>query len=176
MNQDLRYPIGPFTKPKSFSADDRTRAIEEITHAPALVREAVRGLTAEQLATSYRPGGWTVRQVVHHLPDSHMNAYVRFKLALTEDQPTIKPYEEARWADLRDANEARLEASLTLLDVLHERWVMLLRSLTPGEFARTLKHPEIGVIDLDYLVAMYAWHGRHHAAHITSLRQRLGWG
>jgi hypothetical protein len=176
VNQDLRYPIGPFQKPGSFSGDDRARAIDQIAEAPARLHAAVERLSAEQLATPYRPGGWTVRQVVHHVPDSHMNAYVRFKLALTEDLPTIKPYEEARWAELRDGNEAPVETSLRLLEALHERWVMLLRSLKPADFARKLKHPEIGIIDLDYLTAMYSWHGRHHAAHITSLRDRMGWG
>ena len=175
MNQDLRYPIGKFVRPKTLSANDRARAIDAIAEAPAKLREAVRGLNAKQLATPYRPDGWTVQQVVHHLPDSHMNAYVRFKLALTEDAPTIKPYEEARWAGLRDAMDAPIETSLTLLEALHTRWVMLLRSLEASDFPRTLRHPEMGVIDLDFLLAMYSWHGRHHVAQITSLREREGW-
>ncbi|HXV86812.1 MAG TPA: putative metal-dependent hydrolase, partial [Gemmatimonadales bacterium] len=141
MDQDLRYPIGPFTKPQALTPADRTRAIDAIVEAPARLRAAVQGLAADQLATPYRPGGWTVRQVVHHVPDSHMNAYVRFKLALTEDQPTIKPYEEARWAELRDGNDAPLETSLTLLEMLHQRWVLLLASMSPAQFGRKLRHP-----------------------------------
>jgi hypothetical protein len=125
--------------------------------------------------TPYRPGGWTVRQVVHHLPDSHLNSYVRFKLALTEEGPTIKPYYEDRWAELEDARHAPLNISLTLLESLHRRWVMLLRSLAEKDFARTFLHPELGVMSLEKNLSLYAWHGRHHVAHIMSLRERSGW-
>jgi hypothetical protein len=176
MPQDLRYPIGPFKRTNVLTPAERGSAIEAIAHTAANLREAVRGLAPDQLATPYRPGGWTVRQVVHHLPDSHLNAYTRFKLALTEDQPRVKPYEEARWAELVDAREAKVETSLALLDALHERWVMLLRSLTADDFARKLDHPALGLINLDFLLAMYSWHGRHHVAHITALRERMGWG
>jgi uncharacterized damage-inducible protein DinB len=172
---DLRYPIGRFRRPERVSADERARLIDEIAAAPRQLREAVRGLTPAQLATPYRPGGWTVHQVVNHVPDSHLNAYVRIKLALTEDEPTIKPYDEARWAELRDGREAPIETSLALLDALHERWVLLLRSLSPADCARRLKHPETGVQTVDQVIALYAWHGRHHTAHITSLREREGW-
>ncbi len=135
----------------------------------------MRGLTPAQLDTPYRPGGWTVRQVVHHVPESHMNAYVRFKLALTEDEPVIKPYDEARWAMLPDIAVAPVEASLALLEALHLRWVALLESMTNAEFTRRFQHPELGPVRLDQSLASYAWHGRHHVAHITSLRQRMAW-
>lgn len=138
------------------------------------LRAAVEGLTEAQLDTPYRPGGWTVRQVVHHVPDSHLNAYIRMKLALTEDGPTIKPYDENLWAELSDSRMP-VDASLSLMDALHRRWVTVLRSLQPADFARTFLHPEAGVVSLDRLIALYAWHGRHHVAHITSLRQRMGW-
>ena len=139
------------------------------------MRAAVAGLTPEQLDTPYRPGGWTVRQVVHHVPDSHINSYVRFKLALTEEEPTIKPYDEARWAKLADTATTPVEVSLTLLDSLHSRWVPLLQSLTEADFARQFRHPELGMVRLDRNLALYAWHGKHHVAHITSLRERMGW-
>ena len=139
------------------------------------MRAAVAGLTPERFDTPYRPGGWTVRQVVHHVPDSHMNAYVRFKLALTEDEPTIKPYEEAAWAELADSASTPVDVSLTLLETLHDRWVRLLRSMTEADFARKFRHPQLGVVPLDKNLALYAWHGKHHVAHITSLRQRMGW-
>lgn len=173
---DSRYPIGPFRGASSLTEDLRRQAIAEIADAPARLRAAVAGLTPQQLDTPYRPGGWTVRQVVHHLPDSHLNAYTRFKLALTEEQPTIKPYDEARWAELADTRNAPLEISMALLEALHQRWVILLRALEPADFARTMRHPERGVVTLDNTLALYAWHGRHHVAHITSLRERLGWG
>ena len=172
---DLHYPIGKFQAPAEVNAALRRRFIDEIAETPARMRAAVAGLSAEQLETRYRPGGWTVRQVVHHVPDSHMNAYTRFKLALTEDAPTIKPYDEARWAELEDGRGAPIELSLGLLEALHARWVMVLRSVAERDFARPFTHPEIGRVNLDWLVAQYAWHGRHHVAHITSLVERMGW-
>lgn len=176
---DLRYPVGKFEyKPASggsLSADERAQLIGEIAAAPANLRLAVRGLNPQQLDTPYRPEGWTVRQVIHHLPDSHMNAYIRFKLGLTEARPTIKAYDEAGWAALPDSQTTPVDVSLSTLDLLHQRWVILLRSLTPAQFALMLNHPERGQMSLDQLLALYAWHGRHHVAHITSLRDRLGW-
>ena len=154
----------------------RRGAIEGIAALPSLMREAVRGLSDPQLDTPYRPGGWTVRQVVHHVPDSHMHAYVRLKLALTEDTPTIKPYDEKPWAELADS-QMPIEVSLGLLDGIHARWVTLLRAMRPGDWARTFNHPEYpeGPRTIDWLVQAYAWHSRHHLAHITSLREREGW-
>ncbi len=173
---DLRYPIGDFAWKGRSTPADRRRYIAAIAQTPARLRRAVKGLSPEQLDTPYRPAGWTVRQVAHHVPDSHMNAYVRFKLALTEDEPTIKPYEEARWAELADTRETPLETSLSLLDSLHRRWVVLLRSMQPADFARTFRHPQYGkTLTLDWALAMYAWHGAHHTAHITGLRERMGW-
>jgi len=139
------------------------------------LREAVQNLGQEQLDTPYRPGGWTIRQVVHHLPDSHLNAYTRFKLGITEQQPTIKPYEEHLWAELVDAKSSPIEPSLTMLESLHNRWVIFLRSLSAADYARTINHPASGIMNLDRLLQLYAWHGRHHVAHITALRERMGW-
>jgi DinB superfamily len=173
--EDLRYPVGKFQMPEGVTPDQRRQFIDEIAQTPARLRLAVSGLSPEQLETAYRPGGWTVRQVVHHLPDSHLNSYIRFKLALTEDEPTIKPYDEGRWAELIDARTSPLEVSLSLLESLHSRWVTLLKSLSPADWSRKFRHPEIGVVTLDRNVALYAWHGRHHVAHITSLRKREGW-
>jgi uncharacterized damage-inducible protein DinB len=175
MGADLRYPIGKFQRVANLTDDQRRAYIEEIAEAPGRLSAAVAGLKPEQLDTPYRPGGWTVRQVVHHLPDSHLNAFTRFKLALTEDEPTIKTYDEARWAELPDAKGAPIEPSLALLDSLHKRWVVLLRSLTFADWARRFRHPERGVMALEDTLAMYAWHGRHHVAHITSLRERNSW-
>lgn len=172
---DLRYPIGKFTYPGELGDQGRHNAIEQLEAAPAQLRAAVEGLSPQQLDTPYRPDGWTVRQVIHHLPDSHLNAYTRFKLALTEDEPTIKPYDEVRWAELSDARIAPIEVSLALLESLHRRWVLLLRAMGPADFARRFRHPELGVVTLDKNLALYAWHGRHHVAHITSLRERMGW-
>ena len=172
---DLQYPIGKFQWAGSASDDDRRRAIAAIAAAPAQLRAALAGLTPKQLDIPYRPDGWTIRQVVHHVPESHMNAYIRFKLALTEEQPTIKPYREDLWAKLADVKPTPIETSLSLLDNLHERWVILLRSMSAEDFARTLNHPEAGVLTLDRTLALYAWHGAHHTAHVTSLRERLGW-
>ena len=171
---DLRYPIGPYQH-RPGSPADHAAWIDDIAALPARLREAVAGLDHMQLDTPYRPGGWTVRQVVHHLADSHINSYVRFRLALTEDSPTIKPYDQAAWARLPDALTGGVAVSLTLLESLHDRWVRLLRSLHEKDFARTLYHPEAGTLDLDYLTGMYAWHCRHHVAHVTELRLREGW-
>lgn len=172
---DPRYPIGKFSFPAAVSEADRSTFIGHITQVPANLRAAVAGLSPQQLDTPYRDGGWTVRQVAHHVPDSHMNAYVRYKLALTEDVPTIKPYEEARWANLADTGATPIEVSLALLDNLHDRWVRLLRSLGPEDWKREFRHPEMGVVTLEKNLAFYSWHGRHHVAHITELRKRLGW-
>lgn len=175
MTTDLRYPVGKFKMDGKITEAGRTALIEGIAQAPAKLRAAVAGLSAERLDTPYRPGGWTVRQVVHHLPDSHLNAYVRLKLALTEDVPTIKTYEQQRWAELDDARTAPVEVSLTLLESLHQRWTLLLRHLQPADFARSFRHPELGLVTLDQQLGLYEWHGRHHVAHITSLKERMGW-
>ena len=172
---DLRYPIGKFRFDGSLTEEQKQKFLDDIAHAPANLRAAVKGLSEQQLDTPYRPEGWTVRQVVHHVPDSHLNAYIRFKLALTEEEPTIKPYAEDRWAQLADTQATPVEVSLAMLDSLHDRWVRLLRSLKPEEWKRTFRHPERGVVSLEMNLAMYAWHGRHHVAHITSLRERNGW-
>ena len=174
-NLDLRFPTGKFQRPASLDAAGRAQAVDIVAGTPARLRDAVRGLTDAQLDTPYRPDGWTVRQVVHHVPDSHLNAYVRFKLALTEDEPTIKPYDETRWAELSDVKAVPVATSLTLLETVHERWVAILRAMTPADFARMLVHPESGRQSLDQMLALYAWHGPHHIAQITSLRQRQGW-
>jgi hypothetical protein len=172
---DLQYPIGRFEWRGENSADDRRRLIDAIDQMPANLRAAVEDLSEQQLDTPYRPGGWTVRQVAHHVPDSHMNAYIRFRLALTEDEPTIKPYDESRWAELTDACTAPVETSLALLESLHLRWAMLLRSLSEADFARQFRHPELGILSLDKNLALYAWHGRHHVAHVMFLRERMSW-
>ena len=172
---DLRYPLGKFKYEGELSDEQRGRAIRQIAEAPAKLRAAVQGLNDEQLNTPYRPEGWTVRQVVHHLPDSHLNAYTRFKLGLTEEEPMVKPYDEVRWANLADTRDTPVEVSLALLDFLHRRWVILLASLQPQDFARRFRHPELGAMTLDKNLALYAWHGRHHVAHISSLRERMGW-
>jgi uncharacterized damage-inducible protein DinB len=176
METDLRFPIGRFRFPDEITPEQRAAWIAELEQYPQLLREALDGLSGEQIETSYRPGGWTVRQVVHHVPDSHMNAYVRFKLALTEDEPTIKPYDEAGWAALEDTRSAPIEVSLRLLEALHARWAALLRSLGDDDFRRGFRHPDQGrVLSLEQALGLYAWHGRHHMAHITSLRERNGW-
>jgi hypothetical protein len=172
---DLRYPIGKFVYDKSPTEDQKQKFLDDISHTPANLRAAVAGLSEQQLDAPYRPDGWTVRQVVHHLPDSHLNAYVRFKLALTEEEPTIKPYAEDRWAVLADSRTTPIEVSLMLLESLHTRWMRLLGSLATADWKRTFRHPDLGVMPLEKTLAMYAWHGRHHVAHITSLRERNGW-
>ena len=175
MSDDLRYPVGKFRFPESVSDEARARFLDEIEETPSKLREAVSGLNPEQLATPYRPGGWTVAQVVHHVPDSHMNSYVRFKLAMTENEPVIKAYDEKLWAELPDAAGVSIEASLALLDALHARWNEFLRGLGPEELKRRFQHPELGPVSVENNIALYAWHGRHHVGHITSLRKREGW-
>ena len=172
---DLRYPVGKFVPVASLAADQRAACIEQIAAAPNEFRRAVTGLTDAQLDTPYREGGWTVRQVAHHLPDSHINAYVRFKLGITEREPAIKTYEEKEWAKTPEVR-APVGMSLDLLTALHQRWVTLLRAMSPADFSRTISHPEWGKPSLDTMLALYAWHGRHHTAHVTSLRERMGWG
>jgi len=172
---DLSYPVGRFDFSQPVAPEARPLLISEIEAAPARLREAVRGLSDEQLDTPYRPGGWTSRQVVHHVADSHMHSYMRFRLALTEHEPAVKGYDQAKWAELPDARTAPVEMSLTLLDTLHARWVALLRSLTAADFERRFRHSELGPVRLDTNLALYAWHGRHHTAHITGLRERMGW-
>lgn len=172
---DARYPIGKFAYSGPPTEEQRKQFIEDISNAPSDLRKSVEGLSPIQLDTPYREGGWTVRQVVHHLPDSHMNAYVRFKLALTEDEPTIKPYMEDRWAELQDSRSVPIEVSLALLENLHERWVGLLKSLRPEDWKRSFRHPELGLVPLEKNLALYSWHGRHHVAHVTELRKRMGW-
>lgn len=173
MTDDLRFPIGKFAWPGEITAADRARYIDAVAATPALMRNAVAGLTDEQLEIPYREGGWTVRQVVHHVPDSHINSFIRFKLALTEDNPVIKPYDEAAWALLGDV-AAPVESSLKMLEALHERWIVLLRGLTEADWKKTFRHPERGELTLEQNLALYAWHGDHHVAHITRLRTRNG--
>lgn len=170
---DPRYPIGKFHYEGAPSSEQRHKFIAEIEHTPAAIRSAVQDLSPQQLESPYRDGGWTVRQVVHHVPESHMNAYIRFKLALTEEQPTIKPYAEDRWAKLADVQSTPIEVSLALLENLHARWVILLQGLSEPDWKRTFIHPEIGVVSLEKNLALYAWHGKHHTAHITELRKRM---
>ena len=173
---DLSFPIGKLEIREKISNEERGRLIAQVGEASARLREAVQGLSEIQLDTAYRPGGWTVRQVVHHLADSHVNSFVRFKLSLTEETPTIKTYDEKKWAEVAEARTAPVEHSLALLDALHKRWSLLLRGMKAEDFARRLRHPEHGEMTLDQLLQLYAWHGRHHVAHITSLRKREGWG
>ncbi len=171
MTDALRYPIGPFRWPeKPLTTEQREGLIAQLAELPVQVRQAVAQLTEEQLDRSYRPGGWTARQVVHHLADSHLNGYVRFRLALTEEAPLIKTYDQQRWAELPDARSAPVSASIALLEGLHARWVALLRSLKPEDFQRTFRHPEHGPLTLDQALALYAWHGRHHVAHLSLVR------
>jgi hypothetical protein len=164
---DLRYPIGPFKHEGDVTNKERMEWIKELADAPQKIREAVVRLSPKKLDIPYRPGGWTARQVVHHLADSHLNSYVRYKLALTEENPTIKPYDEGQWAELEDARTGPIEVSLSLIESLHHRWVLLLRSLSPEDFSRTFIHPDRGVVRLDKTLGLYAWHGNHHIAHIN---------
>jgi len=171
---DPRYPVGRFTAPSTISPEERTDAIATLAELPEQLRNAVDGLSFAQLSTPYREGGWTLRQLVHHVADSHMNALVRVKLALTEDWPTIKPYDEKAWAMLHDV-AAPVEWSLELVESLHARWVMLLQSLTEEQWHRGYNHPEGGKTTVEMATLIYAWHSRHHVAHITHLRAKEGW-
>jgi len=172
---DPRYPIGKFSYAGPLTAEQKRQHLDDIEQTPANLRAAIRGLNDQQLDTPYRDGGWTVRQVIHHVPDSHMNSYIRFKLALTEEEPTIKPYFEDRWAELPEARQAETEVSLALLDSLHKRWILVLRNLNDADWQRTFRHPELGPMTLEKTLALYSWHGRHHVAHITSLREKMSW-
>jgi hypothetical protein len=172
---DPRYPVGKFSPPEgAVPAEQRAQFLNQVAEAPSKLRSAIQGLTETQLDTPYRDGGWNSRQVVHHVADSHMNAFIRFKLGLTEDNPTIKPYPEHLWADLAD-QKLPTDVSLPIVDNVHQRWVTVLRSMKETDWARTFNHPEMGVQRLDRALALYAWHGRHHVAHITSLRKQKGW-
>jgi hypothetical protein len=172
---DPRYPIGDFVSPTATALADIDGWIRDIAACPTRLRESVAALTEAQLNTPYREGGWTIRQVVHHVPDSHVNAYVRTRLALTETDPVIKPYAEADWAALKDARKMPVDVSLDLLEALHRRWVNLLESLGVADFERAYVHPEMGRVTLGVQMALYSWHSRHHVAHITALRARRGW-
>ena len=173
--EQLKYPVGRFNLKGELPAGGHAELIDSLASVPARLAQAVRGLSQAQLDTPYREGGWTVRQVVHHVPDSHMNAYIRFRWGLTEDAPRIKTYHEDRWAELPDARNAPIDVSLSLLAALHTRWDLLLRAMTDADLARTIDHPEWGVIPLTTMLRLYEWHGRHHVAHVVSLRERAGW-
>jgi len=175
MATSQRYPIGPFKQPSTIASDDRVRYVEQLAELPETVRAAAGGLSGPQLDTPYRPGGWTVRQVVHHLADSHMHGYVRFRWTLTEDEPVIKAYDHEGWAALEDARHMDIAPSMALLEALHTRWVRLCHSLPDAAWERVFQHPSSGRLSLDEALALYAWHGRHHVAHITTLREREGW-
>ncbi len=172
---DPRYPVGTFSFAGPLSEETKAKFLDDVEQTPARLRAAVQGLSEKQLDTPYRDGGWTVRQVVHHVPDSHMNSYIRFKLALTEEEPTIRPYMEDRWAELPEAKTAPIELSLRLLEDLHKRWMLMLRAIPDADWKRTFRHPEMGLMSLEKNLALYAWHGRHHVAHVTELRKAKGW-
>ena len=175
MQIDPRFPVGRFSPRPELTDADRSALIDAIAEAPAALRAAVDGLSDAQLDTPYREGGWTVRQVVHHLFDSHCNAFIRIRLALTEDNPVITAYDEAAWAKLPDSFDVPASVSLDLVEGLHLRWVSMMRHMTAQEWARTLRHPENGPMTMDRMLQLYAWHGRHHVAHITSLRAQKDW-
>lgn len=174
-SDQLRYPIGTFNYDGDVADEDLERWIDQIATLPQDMRKVVARLSDEQLETPYRPGGWTLRQVIHHVPDSHLNSYVRFKLALTEDEPTIKPYNEARWAELPDSRIVPVSTNLDFLAFLHAKWTALLRAMDRNDFAKRFNHPDFGPTGLAVTVGYYAWHGRHHLAHITSTIEREGW-
>lgn len=174
MSEDLSFPIGKYEKVREITPEQRKQFIREIAELPNNLREMVKNMSEEQIDSPYRPAGWTVRQVVHHVGDSHLNSFIRFKLALTEDNPTIRPYAEDLWAETAEY-KMRVDVSLNLIDSIHRRWVALLESMSDEDFARTLNHPETGVWTLENLLGMYVWHGKHHTAHINNLKKRNGW-
>lgn len=174
--EDLRYPIGKFQPAEvAMTDEERRELINQIAETPQKLRAAVAGLNEQQLDTPYRPEGWTLRQVVHHLLDSNISAFMRFRFTLTEDQPTIQPYDQVKWAQLPDSGTAPIEMSITAMDGLHRRFAFMLRAMTPEQWLRMYRHPERGLMSLNTALRMYAWHGRHHVAHITQLRKRMGW-
>jgi hypothetical protein len=175
MSEDLRYPIGDFEQNITVTPEMREKFIQTLIEFPTKIRESVKGLNNEQMQTPYRPDGWTPHQVVHHVADSHINSLVRFKLALTEETPTIKPYFEEKWAELADYKDVSIDVSFGILDGVHHRWVVLLKSMTDEDFAREFRHPDRGTMRLDVVLALYDWHSRHHTAHITELRKRNNW-
>ena len=172
---DLQFPIGQPELEDGLTAQGRSNLILQVDACPQELRDAVAGLSDGQLDTPYRPGGWTVRQVVHHLPDSHINVYSRFRLALTEDEPAVRTFDHDGWAELPDARLAPISSSLELLRAVHSRWVLLMEALTDADWKRSFRHPEEGLLDLEFTLQRYAWHGRHHVAHIASLRERMHW-
>ena len=172
---DPRYPIGRFVPDAQPSPSTRGSHLETIASLPSRIRQAVAGLNDSQLNSPYREGGWTVKQVVHHVADSHLNAYIRFKWAMTEENPTIKPYDETAWAALKDSELTPVDVSLSLLESLHLRWTVLLRSMKAEDFKKKFVHPDSGQHEVDWLLSLYSWHGNHHLAHITSLKERMGW-
>ena len=174
-DENLRYPIGKPDPRDGLSADEREEMIAEIERFPSRLRNTVAQMTDEQLDTPYRDGGWTVRQVIHHVPDSHMNGYIRFKLAMTEDHPAVRPYEEQIWAEMEEARTGDIELSLPILEALHRRWAAFLRNLSPADFSRPLKYSDGRTMTIDQILCIYSWHGAHHLAHITGLMQRRGW-
>ncbi|MXV49607.1 putative metal-dependent hydrolase [Pedobacter sp. HMF7647] len=175
MNDNLRYPIGKFVLPENISKVQLDEWIDQISALPAKIREAAAGLSDKQLDTPYRPGGWTLRQVIHHLPDSHMNAYIRFKLAYTEDHPTVRPYYEEIWAECGEAKNGPIEVSINLLDALHKRWVFFLKTLNVEDFDRSYQHAEHGESNLKKMLGLYVWHGNHHLNHIINTRKLNKW-
>jgi uncharacterized damage-inducible protein DinB len=173
--EDVRFPVGDFVIDPDVTPEKRTAWMRQLEEAPTTLRATLAGLTEDQIDTRYREGGWTVRQVVHHLADAQLNGFTRFKLALTEKRPRIKTYEEALWSETADGREAPVELSLRLLEALHARWTILLASLPEDGFARTFRHPQRGELAIDIALQLYAWHCLHHTAHIRGLRERRGW-
>jgi len=175
MNDDIRYPVGPCVWSPEVSAEEKQQHLRDISELPLMLHAAVAGLAPQHLDIPYREGGWSIRQMVHHIPESHMNSYIRFKLALTEDQPTIKPYDENLWGQMPDSRTAPIDMSLDLTDALHRRWSVVLSNMTDADFEKSVRHPEIGVLKLKSMLAGYGWHSRHHVAQIAATRRRMGW-